>query len=95
MVAVADVLVGILRAQLVRQGAPVIGGGFFTIEDKANGIKPLGAPEVELMGTGFANVMRYLRIPNFGFAGATDGKLSDAQMGLEAAFSILHAFERH
>jgi trimethylamine--corrinoid protein Co-methyltransferase len=91
VVAVADVLVGILLAQLVRQGAPVIGGGFFTIEDKANGIKPLGAPEVELMGTGFANVMRYLRIPNFGFAGATDGKLSDAQMGLEAAFSILHA----
>jgi trimethylamine--corrinoid protein Co-methyltransferase len=91
VVAAADVLVGVLLAQLVRQGAPVIGGSLFTIDDKMNGIKPLGAPEVELMGTGFANVMRYLRVPSFGFAGATDAKRSDAQMGLEAAFSILHA----
>lgn len=91
VVALADALVGILLSQLVRQGAPVIAGGFFTIDDKANGIKPLGAPEVGLMGTGFANVLRYLRIPNFGFAGASDAKHSDAQMGLESAFSILHA----
>lgn len=91
VVALADVLVGIILSQLVRQGAHIIAGGLFTIDDKANGIQPLGAPEVELMGTGFANVLRYLHVPNFGFAGATDAKHSDAQMGLESAFSILHA----
>lgn len=91
VVALADVLVGILLSQLVRQGAHVIAGGLFTIDDKVNGVQPLGAPEVELMGTGFANVLRYLHVPNFGFAGATDAKHSDAQMGLESAFSILHA----
>lgn len=90
VVALADVLVGILLAQLVREGAPVIAGGFFTIRDQENNILPSGAPEVSLMGTGMANILRYLRIPSFGFAGATDAKASDAQMGLEAAFSILH-----
>lgn len=89
--ALADVLVGIILGQLVRQGASVIAGGFFTIKNQETGILPYGAPEVSLMGTGMANVLRFLRIPSFGFAGATDAKASDAQMGLEAAFSILHA----
>ncbi len=91
VVALADVLVGILLGQLVRQGAPVIGGGCFTIDDKQNGILPYGAPEASLMGTGMANALRYLRVPSFGFAGASDAKESDAQTGLELAFSILHA----
>lgn len=91
VVALADVLVGILLGQLVRQGAPVIAGGFFTIKNQETGILPFGAPEISLMGTGMANVLRFLGIPSFGFAGATDAKESDAQMGLEAAFSILHA----
>jgi Trimethylamine:corrinoid methyltransferase len=91
VVALADVLVGVLLGQLIRQGTPVIAGGFFTINDKENEILPCGAPEVSLMGTGMANVLRFLGIPSFGFAGATDSKESDAQMGLEAAFSILHA----
>ncbi|OLN25014.1 Trimethylamine methyltransferase family protein [Desulfosporosinus metallidurans] len=91
VVALADILVGVLLGQLVRQGTPVIGGGFFTIKDNENDILPYGAPEVSLMGTGMANALRFLGIPSFGFAGATDSKDSDAQMGLEAAFSILHA----
>ena len=91
VVALADVLVGIILGQLVRQGAPVIAGGFFTIKNQATDILPYGAPEVSLLGTGMANVLRFLKVPSFGFAGATDAKASDAQMGLEAAFSILHA----
>jgi trimethylamine--corrinoid protein Co-methyltransferase len=91
VLALADVLTGTILSQLVRQGAHIIAGGLFTIDDQDNEILPLGAPEVELMGTGFANVLRHLRLPNFGFAGATDAKISDAQMGLESAFSILHA----
>jgi trimethylamine---corrinoid protein Co-methyltransferase len=91
VLALADILVGVLLGQLVRQGTPVIAGGFFTIKDQENDILPYGAPEVSLMGTGMANALRFLEIPSFGFAGATDSKISDAQMGLETAFSILHA----
>lgn len=91
VVALADILVGILLGQLVRQGASAIAGGFFTIKNQETGIISYGAPEVSLMGTGMADVLRFLKVPSFGFAGATDAKESDAQMGLEAAFSILHA----
>lgn len=91
VVALADVLVGVMLGQLVREGAPVIAGGFFTFRDQENNMLPCGAPEVSLMGTGMSNALRNLGIPSFGFAGATDAKQSDAQMGLESAFSILHA----
>lgn len=91
VVALADVLVGVLLGQLVRQGASVIAGGFFTINDKENGVLPFAAPEVSLMGSGMANALRYIGVPSFGLAGASDAKATDAQMGLEAAFSILHA----
>ena len=90
VVALADVLVGVLLGQLVRQGTPIIAGGIFTIDDQENGILPWGAPEVSLVGTGMTNLLRSLRIPSFGFAGASDSKISDAQMGLEEAFSMLH-----
>ncbi len=90
VVALADVLVGVLLSQLVRQGTPVIAGGCFTIHDQENDMLPWGAPEVSLAGTGMSNLLRYLRIPSFGFAGASDSKISDAQMGLEEAFSMLH-----
>lgn len=90
VVALADVLVGVLVSQLVRQGAPIIAGGTFTINDQENGMFPWGAPEVSLVGTGMSNLLRFLRIPSFGFAGASDSKISDAQMGLEEAFSMLH-----
>lgn len=91
VVALANSLVGILVAQLVREGAPCIAGGFFTINDTRNGMIPFGAPEISMIGAGYANVLRYLRIPSIGFAGASDSKTTDAQMGLESAFSILHA----
>jgi len=91
VVALANALVGILLSQLVQQGTPVISGGFFTIKDTANEMLPYGAPEVSLMGAGMVNVLRFLRLPSFSFGGGTDAKHSDAQMGMEAAFSILHA----
>jgi len=81
----------LVLSQISREGAPFISGGFFTIEDTANGMQPYGAPEVSLIGSGFSAVLRYLRIPTLGFAGASDSKCSDAQMGLESAFSILGA----
>ncbi len=91
VVALADVLVGVLVSQLVRRGASVILGGRFTVYDEENEMLPWGAPEVSLVGTGMSNLLRYLRVPSFGFAGASDTKISDSQMGLEEAFSMLHA----
>jgi len=89
--ALANSLASLLLVELVREGAPFIAGGFFTFNDVKNGLYPYGAPEVSLLGAGLASVLRYLRLPSFGFGGATDSKTSDAQLGLESAFSILHA----
>jgi len=91
VVALANSLAALVVSQLTREGAPFITGGFLTIDDRANKMQPYGAPEVSLMGAGFANVLRFLRLPSLGFAGATDSKVTDAQSGLESAFSILHA----
>lgn len=91
VVALANSLVGILVAQLAKESTPVLTGGFFTINDTDNEMIPYGAPEISLMGAGYSNVLRYLNVPSLGFAGATDSKISDAQMGLESAFSVLHA----
>ncbi len=90
LVALANSLVAITLAQLAKAGASIITGGFFTIHDKASDMSPYGAPEVSLLGAGFANVLRYIKIPSIGFAGGSDAKTSDAQMGLESTFSILH-----
>lgn len=88
VVSLANALVGIVLSQLVNQGAPAIAGGFMSIKD-SEGKVLLGAPEVSLMSTGMANVFRYIGIPSFATAGMTDSKNSDAQLGLESAFSIL------
>lgn len=89
--ALANSLAAIVLAQMAAPGAPVITGGFFTINDKDNETCPYGAPEISLLGAGFSAVLRYLKVPSFGFAGGTDAKISDAQMGLESTFSLLQS----
>ncbi len=91
VVAIANSLAALTLSQLANAGAPFITGSFFSINDTKNEVVPYGAPEVSMLGAGMANVLRYLRIPSFTFAGGSDSKISDAQMGLEATFSILHA----
>ncbi len=91
IVALANSIAALALSQFVAEGAPFITGGFLTNNDTVNGMHPYGSPEVSMLGAGFANVLRYLKIPSLGFAGATDSKCSDAQLGLESAMSTLTA----
>ena len=91
MVALANSLAALVLAQVVKEGASFITGGFFTNNDTVNNLHPYGSPEISLLGSAYAGVLRSIRIPSFGFAGATDSKISDAQMGLEVAMSVLTA----
>jgi trimethylamine--corrinoid protein Co-methyltransferase len=91
IVALAKSLAALCLTQLIREGAPFITGGFFTIRDRRNDTLPYGAPEISLLGAGFSAILRALRIPSLGFGGGTDAIISDAQLGLESTFSILHA----
>jgi trimethylamine--corrinoid protein Co-methyltransferase len=85
--AYAGVLLGIVLAQLVREGSPVVvpgwGGGL------AN-MKTLTSAYGMADGQGLALAMgHYYGLPTFGMAGCTDSKVLDAQAGAEIALSLV------
>lgn len=88
---VADSMVGLVAAQLKREGTPFIMGGLISIMDMSSTILSYGAPELALLSAGMTNVAQYLKIPVFSTAGCTDAKTIDAQAAVQGAFSILMA----
>ncbi|MBQ7264433.1 MAG: trimethylamine methyltransferase family protein [Synergistaceae bacterium] len=89
VVALANYLVALTLAQLVREGAPLIAGCQFSFYDEDNKTTPSGAPETSLMGAGFANLLRWLRLPTFTVSGITDSMASDSQLGVECGMNLL------
>lgn len=91
VLSLANVLIAVLLAQLVHEGAQVIAGGSLAVIDEKNDMVPYGAPEVGLLSAGFANLMRYVRIPSMCLGGITDAAASDSQAGVEMAIGLLSA----
>jgi trimethylamine--corrinoid protein Co-methyltransferase len=86
----AESLSGIVLAQLVRTGAPVVYGAFTTIMDMATAIFSYGAPEMSLMAAAMAQLAQRYHLPFFGTAGCSDAKFpDDPQAAIEATFSCL------
>lgn len=86
----AESLSGLVVAQLVRKGAPVIYGAFTTIMDMATAIFSFGAPEMNLMTAAMAQMSQHYNLPFFGTAGCSDAKFhDDPQAVIEATFSCL------
>jgi trimethylamine--corrinoid protein Co-methyltransferase len=86
----AESLSGIVLAQLVRAGVPVIYGAFTTIMDMTTAIFSYGAPEMNLMTAAMAKMAKRYNLPFFGTAGCTDAKFcDDPQAAIEATFSCL------
>jgi trimethylamine--corrinoid protein Co-methyltransferase len=85
--AYAGVLLGVVLAQLVREGSPVVvpgwGGGLINLKTMAGSY---GMAD----GQGIALAMaHYYELPTFGMAGCTDAKVLDAQAGAEIALSLV------
>ncbi|MGD9317751.1 MAG: trimethylamine methyltransferase family protein [Anaerolineae bacterium] len=83
----AGVLLGIVLAQLVREGSPVAvpgwGGALINLKTMAGSY---GMAD----GQGLALAMgHYYGLPTFGMAGCTDSKVLDAQTGAEIALSLV------
>jgi trimethylamine--corrinoid protein Co-methyltransferase len=83
----AGVLAGLVIAQLVREGAPVVVPGFGgdaldlrTTVDPYVGPDPKGAAEA---------LAHHLRLPMFSLGGGADSKIVDGQAAAEAAAAIL------
>ncbi len=83
----AGELVGLVLAQLAREGAPVIhSGGYGDVFDMRTLVGAYAGPESYGSRSSLA---AYYGLPSFGLAGASDSKLPDEQAAAEAALTLL------
>jgi trimethylamine--corrinoid protein Co-methyltransferase len=83
----AGVLVGVVLAQLVREGAPIIVPGFAGEGlDLRTMVDPYVQPDVLGLAPSLAH---HYGLPMFSLAGASDSKIPDGQAAAEAAASML------
>ncbi len=87
----AEIIGGIILAQLYNSGAPVFFGTVSTITDMKSGNAALGSIETGLITTAIAQMARYYNIPSRGPGGITDSKVLDVQCGFERLQTLLVA----
>ncbi len=79
----AESLGGVVIAQLVRTGTPVVYGAMTTIMDMVTAIFSYGAPEMSLMTAAMAEMAKRYNLPFFGTAGCSDAKFCDDPQAAE------------
>ena len=85
----AEILAGIVIAQLLAPGTPITYGGIPHIMDSRTGICSFGSPEQALMAVAMVQIARSYGFPVYINVGLTDAKLPDAQAGMEKAATLL------
>ncbi|MGB0507797.1 MAG: trimethylamine methyltransferase family protein, partial [Pikeienuella sp.] len=88
---VAESLAGLIAINLVKPGHPVIASGWPFVVDLRTGSFSGGSGEQALLGAGFAQVMRFLKLPTGTPAGMADAKVPDNQSGYEKALTVAMA----
>ncbi len=88
----AECLAGLVIAQLVRRGTPFLYGMNIAALDMSSAVVSYGSPEWAMAMPAWADMARHYNLPVWGFAGASDSKVVDAQAGIEAAITIMSAF---
>jgi len=87
----AEILSGIVMAELVNPGTPVLYGTVSTIIDMKTGTVAYGAIESGLINVATAQLAQYYGLPSRGTGGGTDSKIPDIQAGFEKAITLLMA----
>lgn len=87
----AEVLAGIVLAQLVREGTPVILGGVSSNAEMRNGTLSVGSPEMAMNTAATAQMARFYELPVRSGGAICDAKLPDAQAAYESMMSLLMA----
>ena len=86
----AEVLSGLVIAQLRRKGTPFVWGSGAGPLDMRTMVGSYGAPEFMLHCMGMAELAHYYyHLPVWGFSGCSDSKQPDIQAGIESALWIL------
>lgn len=86
-----ETLSGIVLAQCVKPGAPVVYGGAPMYFDMRQSTTSLNSIETSLISIAYAQMGKYYGLPTHTYAGLSDAKVSDAQAGLESGMSALLA----
>ncbi|MDR1545346.1 MAG: trimethylamine methyltransferase family protein [Deltaproteobacteria bacterium] len=84
-----EVLGGLIYAQLLSPGLPIIYGTTSSIMDMGSMGLALGAPEYSLLSAGCGQMAARYDLPYRGGGGLTDAKVLDAQAGAESAWNLL------
>lgn len=87
----AENLTGLLLGQLKREGAPFICAAQIALMDMKTMQCCYGAPEFMLGHAVSTDVYRYLKLPTWTTAGATDSKIVDEQAAIESAIGCMMA----
>jgi trimethylamine---corrinoid protein Co-methyltransferase len=85
----AEILSGLVLAQLVHRGTQCTYGSAATIMDLTMVDVALGAPEMALLSAGAAQLARHYNLPAMICGGMTDSKVPDSQMGYEFGYSAM------
>jgi trimethylamine--corrinoid protein Co-methyltransferase len=85
----AELLAGIVLAQLISPGLPCLYGSTSTNIDLRTGALAIGSPELSLCIAGHTQLARFYGMPSRGGGALTDASVIDAQAGYESMFSML------
>jgi trimethylamine--corrinoid protein Co-methyltransferase len=80
----AEIISGLVVAQLVRKGAPVIFGGAPASFHMRLMTNPMTAVEALQVYCGYAEVAKFLKLPSQAYMALSDSKFNDAQAGFES-----------
>ncbi len=84
-----DTLTGVMLAQLVNPGTPVLFGCISSITDLRDMKYLAGAVEMGLLNAAASQMAQFYRLPIYATAGMSDSKVNDAQAGYESALTNL------
>jgi len=89
VLALSEGFAGLVLAQLVRPGTPIVTGGVLSPMDMQTTINLYGSPEFSLMMAGISEVLRFYKVPSYGTAGCSNSKAIDSQAALEMMHTLL------
>jgi len=87
----AETLSGIVIAQLINPGCPILYGGSPAIFDLINETTAIAAIETMMIDCAYSEIGRYLGFPTQAYISLSDSKQFDAQMGMESALGAILA----
>ena len=87
----AEILAGIVLAQLVREGTPVVFAGVSSNAEMRSGALSIGSPEMAINTAATAQMARYYNLPSRSGGAVCDAKIPDAQAAYESMMSLLMA----